>query len=134
MKMKRGLAMMLGAIIGAVLLLLDTIFQIMILESIGFKYSITIIVGVVIGIILIVLTDNAQFEDMIGIRNIDILPDVCRWISYSLFAFSFVLLANDLAPTIARMTGLPVDTMFVATSAFLGGLVAVLKEAIIGRA
>ena len=130
--MKRGLAMILGATIGACLLVLDALFQIQILSSIGFQYTITIVGGLLLGIVLIVLTDNDWFEDLVGIRNIEVLPNVCRWISYNLFALSLLLLLNDLAPTIARATGLPVDSMFLAAGTFLAGLVTIVKEILTG--
>ncbi len=122
--------MILGATIGASLLVIDAIFQIPILASIGLNYSLTIIVGVIVGIVLIVLTDNDSFEDLIGIRNIEILPNVCRWASYSLFALSILLLVNDFSPEISRATGLPIDTMIVATGAYLAGIFTIIKEAI----
>ncbi len=130
--MKRGLAMVLGATIGASLLVIDAVFQIPILTNIGLTYSFTIIVGLIVGIILIVLTDNDWFEDLVGIRNIEVLPNVCRWISYNLFALSLLLLLNDLTPTIAHATGLPVDSMFLAAGTFLAGLVTVVKEILTG--
>ena len=53
-QLKRGLAMILGATIGASLLVIDTLFPIHILASIGLTYSITIIGGLVLGVVLII--------------------------------------------------------------------------------
>ncbi len=130
LKMKRGLAMVLGATVGASLLVIDAIFQIPLLTRIGLNYSITIVGGLILGIVLIILTDNDWFEDVIGIRNIEVLPNVCRWASYSLFALSLLLLVNDFSPEIARATGLPFDAVILATGVYLAGILTIIKEAI----
>jgi len=131
--LRRGLAMVLGAVIGAGLLVLDSVFQIPVLSTMGLKYIVTIVGGLILGIVMVVLTDNDWFEDLIGVRNIEVLPNVFRWASYSLVALSLLLLFNDLSPEIAQATGLPVDSMFIATGTFVASLVKVVQEIITGR-
>ena len=126
--------MILGATIGASLLVIDTLFPIHILASIGLTYSITIIGGLVLGVVLIILTENSRFEDLVGIRNIEVLPDVCRWASYSLFTLSALLLLNDFSPQISQATGLPINSIILATGAYLAGVLTLIREAILGSA
>ncbi len=124
------MALLLGASIGAGLLVIDSIWQIPLLTPLGLQYGATIVIGLIAGVALIILTDNDWFEDLVGIRNIEVLPNVCRWTSYSLFALSLLMLVSDLSPLIAEATGLPINSISVAASTFLLGLVALIKEAL----
>ena len=117
--MDRVLPLILGATIGATLLFVDYLIPIQLFQRFGLDYPITILVGLGVGIVLIILTDNDWFEELVGIANIDVLPDAFRWASYALFSVSLLLLVNDLTPLISRATGVPVASASVALGAYI---------------
>lgn len=130
--MRIGLAMVTGALIGAGLLVVDSVFEIPLLSAVGLDYPITIIGGTILAAVFVILTRSDWFENLVGIRNIDILPDAFRWASYSLLALGLLLLLNNLSPALAQATGLPFNSVSIAAGTFVASAIKVVQEVITG--
>ena len=126
--MGRELPLLIGATIAATLLLIDWLSPVGILMALGLLHPVTIFVGVGLGIVLIICTDNDWFEEHAGIHDIEILPAAARWISYVLFSVSFIILINDLSPLIAAKTGIPLDTLSVAGAGYISAALGIVYK------